>query len=116
MTGTLGSGKTYLAKGIAKGLCIKEEVTSPTYTIVSEYEGLIGGIEPVTVYHIDAYRLMGNEDFSNIGGDEIISGNGVSLIEWSERISSLIPKKALNIEIEIQCNDNRLIKLYQRDK
>ena len=81
--GVLGSGKTILAKGICRGLGVKEEITSPTYTIVSEYEGFTENCGKIPVFHIDAYRLGGIDDFSDIGGEEIIFGNGISLIEWS---------------------------------
>ena len=110
----MGAGKTCLTKGIARGLGIKEEVSSPTYTIISEYEGIDsqdkGGAIPV--YHIDAYRLRGNDDFYAIGGDEIIYGNGISIIEWSENISGLIPPDAIKIEFEMLGNDNRLITIH----
>ena len=115
LKGELGSGKTCLAKGIAKGLGIEEELTSPTYTIISEYELISGSGETVPVYHIDAYRLGGNEDFSYMGGEEIVFGNGISLIEWSERIFSFIPPEALKIDIEIVNDDKRLIRIYKSE-
>lgn len=113
LRGPLGAGKTCFAKGIAKGLGIEEEVTSPSYTIVSEYEGTITGAGPVQVYHIDAYRLRGNDDFSAIGGEDIVFGNGVSVIEWSERIPAFIPPEALRVDIEITENGKRLIHIYR---
>jgi tRNA threonylcarbamoyladenosine biosynthesis protein TsaE len=93
LRGTLGAGKTWLTKGIARGLGVREEVTSPTYTIISEYRG------KVPLYHIDAYRLQGDDDFAALGGDEILQGNGVSVVEWSERIPASIPENAVVIEL-----------------
>ena len=115
LKGPLGAGKTCFAKGLARGLGIVEEVTSPTYTIISEYEGTLKGGQPVTVYHIDAYRLGGNDDFSAIGGEEIVFGKGVSVIEWSERIPAFVPPLAIRVEIEIKKDDKRSIRLYTED-
>jgi len=106
--GALGAGKTYFTKGIAKALSIEEEITSPTYTIISEYEGLLKK-EKISFYHIDAYRLLGDDDFTNIGGEELLYGNGISVIEWSERFSNSIPENAISIEIEvIEYNKRRI--------
>ena len=114
LKGPLGAGKTCLMKGIARGLGIKEEVTSPTYTIISEYEAVISG-ETIPVYHIDAYRLRGNDDFSAIGGEDIVFGSGISVIEWSERIPLFIPLEALRVDIEITGDNERRFSIY-RDK
>ena len=114
LKGALGAGKTCLVKGIAMGLGIKDEITSPTYTIISEYEIINQAEFPVKnelipVYHIDAYRLQGNDDFSLLGGEEVIFGNGISVIEWSDNISGMIPPDAIKIDIKILDGDNRLI-------
>ena len=111
LNGALGAGKTCLAKGIARGLGIEEEITSPTYTIISEYEAIISG-EKIPFYHIDAYRLAGNDDFTGIGGEEIIFGNGISVIEWSDRLPDLVPKEALKVDIEISGDDERKVHIY----
>ncbi|MDR1399468.1 MAG: tRNA (adenosine(37)-N6)-threonylcarbamoyltransferase complex ATPase subunit type 1 TsaE [Treponema sp.] len=103
LRGGLGTGKTWLAKGIARGLGVTEEVTSPTYTIISEYDGHL------PFYHIDAYRLHGDNDFAAIGADDTLYGNGVTVIEWSERVAQSIPDTALTIEIAILENAHRLI-------
>jgi tRNA threonylcarbamoyladenosine biosynthesis protein TsaE len=110
LKGALGSGKTCFAKGMATGLGIKEELTSPTYTIISEYEAVIHG-EKIPVYHIDVYRLTGNDDFTAIGGEDIVFGNGISMIEWSERIPSFIPIGALKVDIEMKEDAVRLIEI-----
>ena len=105
LRGTLGAGKTCFAKGIARGLGIPEEVTSPTYTIIAEYAGTL------PLYHIDAYRLQGDEDFEALGGAEFLSGDGISLIEWSERIPASIPAGALVVEIALLEGERRAIRL-----
>jgi tRNA threonylcarbamoyladenosine biosynthesis protein TsaE len=106
LRGCLGAGKTCLAKGIARGLGIREEVTSPTYTIVSEYAA---GSLPFC--HIDAYRLGGDDDFQAIGGDEYINGESITVIEWSERIPGSIPPPALVVAISILEDGRRSIEL-----
>ena len=112
LTGPLGAGKTCLAKGLAKGLGVTEEITSPTYTIVSEYIAVISG-EKIPVYHIDAYRLRGNDDFSAIGGEEFVFGEGISIVEWSERISNFIPVEALMVDFELIGDNERRIHVYR---
>ena len=106
LRGGLGAGKTWLTKGIARGLLISEEITSPTYTIISEYRGKL------PLYHIDAYRLQGDDDFSALGGEELLyDGRGVSVIEWSERIPNSIPEDAIIIEMEILEGTKRRIRI-----
>jgi tRNA threonylcarbamoyladenosine biosynthesis protein TsaE len=106
LRGTLGAGKTCLTKGIARFFGVKEEVTSPTYTIISEYEGAL------PFYHIDAYRLQGDEDFDVLGGEDILYAGGVSVIEWSERIPHSIPPDALIVELEILNEGGRRIQVH----
>ena len=111
LKGSLGAGKTCFAKGVARGLGIEEVLTSPTYTVISEY-GLPAETGIPALYHIDAYRLKGNDDFIAIGGEDIIFADGISLIEWSERIGESIPAEALRVDIEIGEGGERLIRIY----
>ena len=99
LDGDLGAGKTTLTKGIAEGLKIKEEINSPTFNILKCYFNDNG----LNLYHIDAYRLEDvNEENKNIGLEEVIEGDGVSVIEWPKFIEEFIPfNKALNITIKI---------------
>ena len=110
LRGGLGTGKTCLVKGIARGLGITEAVTSPTYTIISEYPAA------VPLYHIDAYRLNGDEDFENTGAGELINGKadgkGITVIEWSERVPRSIPPDAVTIEITITGPQSRRFRIH----
>ena len=120
LDGTLGAGKTCFAKGIARGLGINDEVTSPTYTIVSQYDGFLSGGEQIPVYHIDVYRLTGSDDFSAIGGEELVFGKGVSIIEWGGRIPDFIPAYAIKVNIEIKTDSSpeagaRFIHIYREE-
>jgi tRNA threonylcarbamoyladenosine biosynthesis protein TsaE len=106
LRGGLGAGKTVLAKGIARGLGVAEEITSPTYTIVSEYEGRL------RLHHVDAYRLTGPEDFESIGGDDLVAdGGGVCLIEWSERIEAALPEGIAVAELAVEAGGSRRLRL-----
>ena len=94
LQGTLGAGKTTITKGIALALGIEDTITSPTFCLISEYEG------KMPLYHMDVYRLEGGEDFINLGVEDLMYGNGVSLIEWSEKVMDELPKKTIILKIE----------------
>lgn len=94
LQGTLAAGKTTITKGIALALGVQDEITSPTFCLISEYEGKI------PLYHMDVYRLDGGEDFINLGAEDLIYGNGVSLIEWSEKVIDELPKKTIILKLE----------------
>ena len=91
LTGELGAGKTVLAQGIAQGLDVKSRVTSPTFVIMQQYEGRL------PLYHFDMYRLenVNADDIADLGFDEYIYANGVSVIEWPK----IAPHKYLHIDI-----------------
>ena len=110
LTGTLGSGKTQLTKGIACGLGINENITSPTYTIVNEYLLRSSSV----FFHIDAYRLNGEKDFEDIGGSEILNSGTICIIEWSDRICGCLPDDVINISIDITGSDSRRIKISRQ--
>lgn len=94
LIGDLGTGKTHLTKGIASGLDIDDYITSPTFTIVNEYQGRL------KLYHFDVYRVNDPDEIYAIGFDEYIFSNGVSVIEWADYIEELIPKDRISIEIK----------------
>ncbi|MBU1863976.1 MAG: tRNA (adenosine(37)-N6)-threonylcarbamoyltransferase complex ATPase subunit type 1 TsaE [Candidatus Omnitrophica bacterium] len=95
LNGILGSGKTTLTKGIVQGLFKKRgvKVKSPSFTLVNQYEGT------PPVYHVDCYRLNGEDDMRMIGIDELIDSPGISIIEWGEKIKTLLPPKTVWIMI-----------------
>jgi len=105
MQGTLAAGKTTITKGIAEALDIKDTITSPTFCLISEYYGRM------PLYHMDVYRLEGSEDFINLGTDDMIYGDGVSIIEWSEKIMSELPKKTIILRITPNEDGSRTIEL-----
>ncbi len=107
LTGDLGAGKTKFTQGILSYFNLENEISSPTFTIVNEYKK-----NDINIYHFDVYRLEGVDEFLAIGGDEYFE-KGISIIEWGEIISEILPKNAIKINILKDENniDNRIIKI-----
>jgi len=104
--GDLGSGKTTLIKGIAKGLKIGHaKVNSPTFVLMNVYHGRL------PLFHFDFYRLDNIEEISSIGYDEFLYADGVSVIEWADRLGTLLPDEYLRIELKHKRDDERVIQL-----
>lgn len=101
LEGDLGSGKTTFTKGIAKGLGIKRNVTSPTFTIIKEYSGRL------PLYHMDVYRLEYSEE--DIGFDEYLYGEGITVVEWAAFIEEYMPDERLDITISVIDDEHRKI-------
>ena len=95
LTGDLGAGKTCLTRGIAKGLGSTSHVSSPTFTIVNEYEG-----GRLMLFHFDTYRLSGPDDFLMSGLDEYFFKGGVCVIEWSDIIDEILPQDTIRMTIK----------------
>jgi tRNA threonylcarbamoyladenosine biosynthesis protein TsaE len=109
LTGDLGTGKTHITKGIAKGLNITDNITSPTFTIVNEYEG--GRLK---LNHFDVYRVSDPDEIYAIGFDDYIFSDAVSIIEWANYIEEILPEDLLHIKIQkdfIRGEDYRKITL-----
>lgn len=126
LTGDLGSGKTTFAQGILKGLGAKGPHTSPTFVVMKHYKyfskvrpfpssgkavGIPQGQTLKNIYHIDCYRV-GAQDILGLGWEEIVSGkNNVVIVEWAERIKSIIPEGAVWVEFEHSGDDKRKLVL-----
>ena len=104
LNGPLGSGKTCFVQGIARGLGVTERyITSPTFVLIREYQGR------VPLYHIDLYRLAPGIEIGMLGLDEYLDGDGITAIEWSEKMEEILPGRT--IEISLDCLDEMLRKI-----
>jgi tRNA threonylcarbamoyladenosine biosynthesis protein TsaE len=96
--GPLGAGKTTLVKGIARSLSVDDPVTSPSFTLVAEYDGFQSG-SPVVLYHVDLYRIGHPREIEDLGFEEIAGSGGITVVEWAEKASELLPETAIHIDI-----------------
>lgn len=98
LAGDLGAGKTTFTKGLAKGLGVRDMVSSPTFTIIKEYQGRL------PLYHMDVYRMDGDDE--DLGFDEYFASDGVTVVEWADNIASYLPNDRLEIEILREENES----------
>ncbi len=113
LSGDLGTGKTCLAQGIARGLEVPEvyPITSPTFTLINEYPGRC------ILYHFDIYRLTGPKDLEDMGYEDYFYRRGVTVIEWAERITTILPPQTLFVQMNyLGENDRELILKGSQDR
>ena len=103
LIGDLGAGKTTMTQSLAKSLEVDDYITSPTFTIVNEYEGRI------PLYHFDVYRIGSSDEMYDIGFDEYINGDGVCIIEWANLIEDILPDEYLYIEMNYKETGREMI-------
>jgi tRNA threonylcarbamoyladenosine biosynthesis protein TsaE len=108
LSGDLGAGKTCLVRGICRGLGVQDRVTSPSFLTVNEYRGRL------PVFHVDLYRIDRVGDLRTDGYDEMVFGPGVTLIEWSERMTDVLPDERLDVSIEITGQQERRLTFRPR--
>ena len=108
LTGDLGTGKTALTKYIAEGLGVKEEINSPTFTIIKEYKS---GRLPL--YHFDVYRLGSGDELLDTGAEELLDGDGVCVIEWADIVADVLPADSLVVSLSYGSRENeRTAEIY----
>jgi len=101
--GPLGAGKTCFIQGLAAALGVTQAVTSPTYTLINEYK-----CDP-PLYHIDLYRVHSEDEAFDLGLDEYLYGNGITAIEWSERVPDLLPQDTIHIHLEMTDDEEQRV-------
>ena len=94
LTGALGAGKTCFAQGLARGLGARGRVVSPTFVLVNEYRGR------VPIHHVDAYRTESLTELLDLGLEDLFSGDGVTIVEWADKLAPLLPRHAIHVHIE----------------
>lgn len=110
LVGDLGAGKTCLVQGIAVGLAVKDRVNSPTFKLINEYKGKF------PIYHFDLYRLDNFLEIKGLGYEEFLFGQGVTLIEWAEKIIPYLPENYIRIDLERKNQATRKITLTDKRK
>ena len=110
LEGELGAGKSELARGIARGLGVRETVTSPSFTILNVYES---GRYPL--YHFDWYRLESADELYELGMDEYLGGDGIAVVEWAERCPEAVPKNTIRITLDVTGEESRRIQILRRE-
>jgi tRNA threonylcarbamoyladenosine biosynthesis protein TsaE len=110
LVGKLGAGKTCLTQGIAWGLGSDDYAASPSFVLVRELYGRL------PLYHVDFYRLENLEEIAELGLDEYFYGKGVTVVEWAEKASALLPPEHLLIEMEYVSDNERRLKIRARGK
>ena len=111
LIGPLGAGKTVLAKGIARGLGIQEEISSPTYTIVSEYRR-----EGAWLHHVDLYRIEGRDQMENLGLEDMLRGESVVVVEWGEKLEPWLMVPYTRITLAMTPEGGRDILVEERGR
>jgi tRNA threonylcarbamoyladenosine biosynthesis protein TsaE len=103
LAGSLGAGKTTLTQAIGQGLGVPAScyITSPTFSLIHEYPGRI------PLYHLDLYRLAGEEELEELGLDDYLYGEGLTVIEWPDRLGSLLPAARLHIDLRLEAAEAR---------
>jgi tRNA threonylcarbamoyladenosine biosynthesis protein TsaE len=116
LKGDLGTGKTTLVKGIVQAIDAAEpdEVTSPTFTLLHEYDGSQNG-KPIKLYHLDVYRLESERQLETLGLDELLTPDALVLVEWGEKFKSIRKKASGEIEIKSTGGDERRITVTFKD-
>jgi tRNA threonylcarbamoyladenosine biosynthesis protein TsaE len=107
LSGELGAGKTVFARGVCEALGADGEVTSPTFTLIHEHPG------PLTVYHMDFYRLERLDEILDIGAEDYLYSEGVCLVEWAENMGDHFPDNAILVRIERNSGDSRVITIVK---
>jgi tRNA threonylcarbamoyladenosine biosynthesis protein TsaE len=110
LVGELGAGKTFLVRAIAEGLGMRDSrvVSSPTFVLIQEYQARL------PIYHFDTYRLRTAEEFADLGVHEYFAGDGVCLIEWADRVESVLPAEHLRIHLETTGPTSRRLTIEAR--
>ncbi len=107
LTGELGAGKTCFTQGLARGLGVTARALSPTFVLINEYRGR------VPVHHVDAYRTESLTELLDLGLDELFAGDGVTIVEWADKLLPLLPPDTIHVHIEGVGDEPRVITITE---
>jgi tRNA threonylcarbamoyladenosine biosynthesis protein TsaE len=106
LEGDLGAGKTEFVKGVCRYFEVSDLVTSPTFSIINQYDGTMAGGEPIKIYHVDLYRIDSPSELAEVGFDDMVfAPNAIKLIEWPEKAGTHMPERHWKVSIQ-QVEDN----------
>lgn len=105
LVGTLGAGKTCLVQGLARGLEVRDNVTSPTFTIIREYRGRL------PLYHVDCFRIDSARETDELGLEDYLGGTGLCVVEWADKVAEALPPEHLLVNIEYAGDRDRRFRL-----
>lgn len=115
--GMIGVGKTTFAQGIGLGLRVTTDILSPTFTIVTEHEGLDAQDRPARIYHIDLYRIEDADDLLSFGFEEyLLDSDAIAIVEWPERAGGFLPREHLFVELTDVADTKRSLAFVPRDE
>jgi len=97
--GELGAGKTQFVKGLCDGFHVRDAVNSPTFVILNRYSGVDGRNKEIFLFHFDLYRVQSAEEIYDLGYEEFLFGNGICVVEWAERLGTLLPSRRYDVKI-----------------
>jgi tRNA threonylcarbamoyladenosine biosynthesis protein TsaE len=109
LTGELGAGKTCFVQGVARGLGVRTQPTSPTFVLINEYRGRL------PVHHVDAYRVDSLGELQDLGLDELMDGDGVTLVEWADKLWPLLPARTIHVHLVGVGDEPRTITVSTRE-
>lgn len=116
LEGDLGAGKTEFVKGVCRYFEVSDLVTSPTFSIINQYDGTMAGGEPVKIYHVDLYRIDSPSELAEVGFDDMVfAPNAIKLIEWPDKAGDRMPERHWRIVLDqdAESEDSRLITVHE---
>lgn len=108
LVGDLGAGKTTFTQFLCQSLGVEDYVTSPTFNIMNSYSGVLNG-EPIEIHHFDVYRIFDADEMHEIGFDDFLYGDGISVVEWANQVEDMIPNDGIWITLTLRLDGKRVL-------
>ncbi len=108
LVGDLGAGKTTFTQFLCKELGVQDYITSPTFNLMNSYTGTLNG-EPIDIHHFDVYRIFATDEMFEIGFDDFLYGEGISIVEWANQVADMIPKDSIWITLTLTLDGKRVL-------